>query len=77
MVEYSPRVVPYAPRNCGYEAYRGVDDPTELVLIERYLDDAALAAHLDSAHYQEVVVGRIRPVLTERRVELLAPRQAG
>ena len=47
------------------------------VLIERYRDDAALDAHVNSPHYQEIVVGRVRPLLTDRRVEVLRPREAG
>jgi quinol monooxygenase YgiN len=45
-------------------------------LIEHYRDDDALEAHLSSPHYQEIVAGRIRPLLTDRRVEILRPRDA-
>jgi quinol monooxygenase YgiN len=58
----------------GYEAFRSLTDETALVLIERYRDDAALEAHVGSPHYQEIVVGRVRPLLTDRRVEVLRPR---
>ena len=57
----------------GYEVFRSADDPTALVLIERYRDQAALDTHLNSDHYQEFVVDRIRPLLTDRRVEFLTP----
>ena len=57
----------------GYEAIQSTDDPTTIVLIERYRDDAALDAHVNSAHYQELVVGRIRPLLTDRQVERFRP----
>lgn len=57
----------------GYEAFQSVDDPTTIVLIERYRDDAALDEHVNSAHYQDLVVGRIRPLLTDRRVERFRP----
>jgi quinol monooxygenase YgiN len=62
------------PGCLGYEVLQSVDEPTSLVLIERYRDDAALEAHQSSAHYQEFVVGRIRPLLTDRQVEILRPR---
>lgn len=62
------------PGCLGYEAFRSVEDQTSFVLIERYRDDAALEAHAGSPHYQEIVVGRVRPLLTDRRVEILRPR---
>ena len=64
------------PGCLGYEAFQSLADETSLVLIEHYRDDAALEAHLASPHYQEIVVERIRPLLTDRRVEILRPRDA-
>jgi quinol monooxygenase YgiN len=64
------------PGCLGYEAFQSVTDPTEIVLIEHYRDEAAFQAHLASPHYQEVVAGRIRPLLTDRRVEFLQPRES-
>ena len=61
------------PGCLGYEAFQSVDDPTTIVLIERYRDQAALDSHLSSAHYQDVVVEHIRPLLKDRRVEFLRP----
>lgn len=57
----------------GYEVFQGVDDPTTIVLVERYRDQAALDSHLSSAHYQDLVVEHIRPLLVDRRVEFLRP----
>jgi quinol monooxygenase YgiN len=59
------------PGCLGYEAFQSVDDPTTLVLIEHYRDRSALDSHLNSSHYQEAVLGRIRPLLIDRRVEFL------
>lgn len=56
-----------------YEALQTVGDPTSLVLVEHYRDRAAADAHVASAHYQEFVVERIRPLLTDRQVEVLRP----
>lgn len=64
------------PGCLGYEALQMVDDPSALVLIERYRDEAALEAHRNSAHYRELVVDRILPLLTDRRVEFLRPEGA-
>lgn len=60
----------------GYEAFQAVEQPTKLLLIEHYRNVTALEAHLGSAHYQELVAERIRPLLTDRRVEFLRPREA-
>jgi quinol monooxygenase YgiN len=61
------------PGCLGYEVFQSAEEPTAIVLIERYRDRAALDAHLNSAHYQDLVVQRIRPLLTDRRVEFLHP----
>lgn len=57
----------------GYEVLQSREDPTSIVLIERYRDTASLEAHTRSAHYQELVVEKIRPLLTDRTVEVLQP----
>lgn len=56
----------------GYEAFQSVEDRTHLLLVERYRDRDALDAHVASDHYQRIVVGQIRPLLTGRDVEVLA-----
>lgn len=65
------------PGCLAYEVYQSVDVPRSILLVERYRDQAALEAHKQSAHYQELVVGRVLPLLTDRRVELLQQREAG
>lgn len=55
----------------GYDAFQGVGAPGELLLLERYTDGAAIEAHRASAHYQDLVVKRILPLLAERQVQLL------
>lgn len=55
----------------GYDAFQGVGVPGELLLLERYADHAAIEAHRASAHYQELVVRRILPLLSGRQVQLL------
>jgi quinol monooxygenase YgiN len=64
------------PGCLGYEVYRSLDEPQTLLLVERYRDEAAIEAHRQSEHYQSLVVGRVLPLLAERRVELLAARTA-
>ena len=59
------------PGCLGYEVFQGVGPQGGLLLLERYRDDAAIEAHRGSPHYQELVVEKILPLLTDRKVELL------
>lgn len=63
------------PGCVGYQAFQQADEPTSLVVIERYRDDDAQQAHANSLHYQDYVVGRIRPLLTGRQVEILRVKE--
>ena len=63
------------PGCLGYEVVTHVDDHAALLLIERYRDSAALESHRLSAHYRELVVERILPLLESRHVELLGLRE--
>ncbi|MBT9392641.1 antibiotic biosynthesis monooxygenase [Hymenobacter sp. NST-14] len=56
------------PGNLVYSVHVDPADATHLFMYEQYTDAAALQAHLDSDHFQQVVVGQIVPVLTERKV---------
>ncbi|GGC70300.1 putative quinol monooxygenase [Undibacterium terreum] len=63
------------PGCLGYEVYQSMEaQHHSLLLLERYRDNAALDAHRQSAHYQTLVVGRILPLLKDRRVEFLQAR---
>jgi quinol monooxygenase YgiN len=64
------------PGCLGYEVFRSAEEPGTLLLLERYRDAAAIDAHRQSAHYRELVVGRILPLLAARQIELLRPRDA-
>lgn len=73
LAEMRPRTL--AEAGClGYEIYRGVDGPHNLLLLEHYRDEAALEAHRQSEHYQSLVVNRALPLLAQRQVELLQAR---
>jgi quinol monooxygenase YgiN len=63
------------PGCVGYQAFQNVDEPTALVIVERYRDEDAQQAHLNSPHYQQHVVEQIRPLLTSRQVEILPVRE--
>lgn len=53
-----------------YFVNRSRDDPNRFVLYEHYRDQAAVDAHRASAHFQEVVVSRVIPLLESREFGL-------
>lgn len=59
------------PGCLGYEVFLSSDAPRTVLLLEHYRDADALEAHKQSAHYQALVVGRVLPLLAERKVEIL------
>lgn len=54
--------------NLKYEVYQGNDNENILMLFEEYENQQALELHRNSAHFQEVVVGKIIPLLESREV---------
>ncbi|GAB3638708.1 antibiotic biosynthesis monooxygenase [Hymenobacter arcticus] len=68
MVEAAAAVRQHEPGNLLYIGHQDPADPAHFLFYEQYADQAALEAHRDSAHYQELVVGKIVPLLAERTV---------
>ncbi|PJR04092.1 putative quinol monooxygenase [Avrilella dinanensis] len=54
--------------NLKYEVYQGNDNENILMLFEEYKNQEALEFHRNSAHFQDVVVGKIVPLLENREV---------
>jgi quinol monooxygenase YgiN len=50
-----------------YEPHRDPDDPRVFFLFERFRDEAALKAHEESPHVQELLFGEALGLLEERR----------
>ena len=59
--------------NIFYQVHQSNTDANTLVLFEGYYDEAALAAHRASEHFQTLVVGQIVPLLEAREVILTSP----
>jgi quinol monooxygenase YgiN len=57
------------PGNLAFDAYRKVGDERNYVLLERYPSREALAAHRETPHFTEVLLGQIVPLLDARTVE--------
>lgn len=58
------------PGNLSFVAYRQLDDERTYVLHERYTSRDAFAAHRETAHFKDLVLGQIVPRLDDRTVEL-------
>lgn len=56
------------PANVTYEVHAEADAPGGFVLYEVYEDRAGFDAHGAAEHFQELIVGVVRPLLTERTV---------
>jgi quinol monooxygenase YgiN len=59
------------PGNISFDVYENVDDPTRVVLLERYASREAFAVHRETPHFHALVLGKIVPLLSERIVEEL------
>jgi quinol monooxygenase YgiN len=46
-----------------------MDDDRSYALLERYASRAALAAHRETPHFTQVLLGKIVPLLESRTVE--------
>lgn len=64
------------PGCVSYEAYRAVDAPDTVLLLEQYRDSDALYAHRASPHYQREVLNGLLPLLRSRQVLILQPHDA-
>ncbi|MGY4772528.1 putative quinol monooxygenase [Kribbella sp. CWNU-51] len=58
------------PGNISFVAYRQLDDDRSYVLLERYTSPEAFAAHRETDHFKELVLGQIVPWLDDRVLEL-------
>lgn len=58
------------PGNIAFDVHRRLDDDRKVVLLERYASRDAFAAHRETPHFKELVLGQIVPLLENRTVEL-------
>lgn len=56
------------PGNISYDFYRGVQDPTQIVILESYHDAGDFDRHRESRHFLELGAGKIIPRLRSRNV---------
>ncbi|MBM9596020.1 putative quinol monooxygenase [Roseitranquillus sediminis] len=71
--EMKARVEETEPACLAYDVWQSQDDPDVLVLHEVYADQAGVDAHRETAHFKEIVEGRIVPNLKNRAREFFDP----
>lgn len=59
--------------NLFYKIHQSNSDVNTIVLFEGYTDEAAIAEHRNTLHYQDLVIGKIIPLLENREVVLTTP----
>lgn len=55
--------------NISFTAYRQFDDPRAYVLLDRYASREAFAAHRETGHFKNLLLGEIAPRLDSRVIE--------
>lgn len=53
-----------------YCVNQSLDNPRLILMFERFIDEAAFLEHAASAYVQEVVVGKVFPMIEKREREL-------
>lgn len=56
--------------NLFYKIHTSNEDVNTIVLVEGYTDEAAVTYHKNTAHYQDLVTGKIIPLLEKRETIL-------
>ena len=62
----APLVAEREPGCKMYQICRGTENPDQFLLYEHYVDQAALDAHRETPHFQEIVMDTITPLLDKR-----------
>jgi autoinducer 2-degrading protein len=58
------------PGCLAYTVQRSQESPRKVLLYEVYVDEAAVEAHRASPHFQQYVLGIVRPLVENRVVEV-------
>ena len=56
--------------NLSYDIYRGEETRFDILIYEKYADQAALTAHRESPHFKTIVVGNLLEKLESRNVDV-------
>lgn len=67
--EMAPLVAEHEPKCSQYSASRSTENPNLILLYEQYTDMAAVEAHRGTPHFNEIIEGRVVPLLDKRERE--------
>ena len=56
-----------------FTVHQHIDDSRAILLYERYVDEAAFRAHRETAHFADIIVAQVVPLLDQRDVTQLVP----
>ena len=59
--------------NLFYKIHQSISDLNTIILFEGYTNEAAVAAHRNSPHFQNLVLGKIVSLLDNREIVLTNP----
>jgi len=59
--------------NLFYKVHQSNSDLNTILLFEGYTNEAAVAEHRNSAYFQDLVLGKIVPLLENREIILATP----
>ncbi|MCP2029744.1 quinol monooxygenase YgiN [Flavobacterium sp. HSC-32F16] len=59
--------------NLFYTIHQSNSDMNTILLFEGYINEAAVAEHRNAAYFQELVLGKIVPLLDNREIVLATP----
>ncbi len=68
-----PLVRSLEPGCLMYQAHRSTEEPETFLVYEQYRDEAALAAHRETPHFQELIEGVVLPLVEKRERKLYTP----
>lgn len=68
--EMGERVKADEPECRMYRVHKPLDHEDLLLLYEVYVDSAGIEAHKNTKHYQEIIEGKVVPLLIKREREL-------
>lgn len=59
--------------NLFYKIHQANSDANTIILFEGYSNEAAVAEHRNASYFQELVLGKIVPLLENREIVLTTP----
>lgn len=59
--------------NLFYKVHQSNSDTNTIILFEGYSSEAAVAEHRNASYFQELVLGKIVPLLENREIVLTTP----